>query len=65
MWWSKNPPRAQPDWVFAEPEPPEQGDEQLPFVIRSTTRTLIFYIIFYSNLISNALFEFPSKPHFS
>jgi hypothetical protein len=22
------------DWVFAEPEPPEQGGEQLPFVKR-------------------------------
>jgi len=24
-----------PDWCFAEPEPPEQGGEQLPFVICS------------------------------
>jgi len=23
-----------PDWRFAEPEPPEQGGEQLPFVMR-------------------------------
>jgi len=48
MWWSKIPPRAQPDWCFAEPEPPEQGGEQLPFVIRSTTRTL--FTIHYGNI---------------
>jgi len=37
MWWSKMPQRAKPDWRFAEPEPPEQGGEQLPFVMRSGT----------------------------
>jgi len=35
MWWSKIPQRAKPERYFAEPEPPEQGGEQLPFVKRS------------------------------
>jgi hypothetical protein len=34
-----------PDWCFAEPEPPEQGGEQLPFVIRCACRAL-FHILF-------------------
>jgi hypothetical protein len=36
----------QPDWCFAEPEPPEQGGEQLPFVICRLPLTIFF--IFHS-----------------
>jgi len=32
-----------PDWCFVEPEPPEQGGEQLPFVRRSN---FCFYYYF-------------------
>jgi len=30
---AKIPQRAQPERFFAEPEPPDQGGEQLPFVM--------------------------------
>jgi len=31
---AKQPQRAKPERCFAEPEPPEQGGEQLPIVMR-------------------------------
>jgi len=34
------------DWVFVEPEPPEQGGEQLPFVRRSKNCFLCSNFIF-------------------
>jgi len=34
MWWSKILQRAKPERYFAEPEPPEQDGEQLPFIKR-------------------------------
>ena len=45
MWWSKTPQRAKPERCFAEPEPPDQGGEQLPFVRRS--RGVLHYFIHY------------------
>ena len=47
MWWSKIPKRAKPDWCFAEPEPPEQGGEQLPFVMRSGVNSFVILYIIY------------------
>jgi len=45
MWWSKIPQRAKPERYFAEPEPPEQGGEQLPFVMRRLVFLFNNYII--------------------
>ena len=51
MWWSKTPQRAKPERCFAEPEPPEQGGEQLPFVMWSWG---VYYFINLSINISSA-----------
>jgi hypothetical protein len=43
-----------PDCGFAEPEPPEQGGEQLPFVMRSRGVLIIIHIFYPSFIICSS-----------